>query len=79
MNFLKEKVQKYQEKKLLEAKEKLKFYTEIKNQLERRLKTIDDEQVNEVKKKIEKQDEFIEIWKKNIDSINTQIRKLKSG
>ena len=78
MNFLKEKVQKYQEKKLLEAKKKLKFHTEIKNQLERRLKTIDDEKSNEVKKKIEKQDEFIEIWKKNIDSINKQIKKLKS-
>jgi hypothetical protein len=78
LNFLKEKVQKYQEKKLLEAKEKLKFHTEIKNQLERRLKTIDDEKSNEVKKKIEKQDEFIEIWKKNIDSIIKQIKKLKS-
>ena len=78
MNFLKEKVQKYQEKKLLEKKKKLKFHTEIKNQLERRLKTIDDEKSNEVKKKIEKQDEFIEIWKKNIDSINKQIKKLKS-
>jgi hypothetical protein len=78
LNFLKEKVQKYQEKKLLEAKEKLKFHTEIKNQLERRLKTMDGEKSNEVKKKIEKQDEFIEIWKKNIDSINKQIKKLKS-
>jgi hypothetical protein len=78
LNFLKEKVQKYQEKKLLEAKEKLKFHTEIKNQLERRLKTMDGEKSNEVKKKIEKQDEFIEIWKKNIDSIIKQIKKLKS-
>ena len=78
MNFLKEKVQKYHEKKLRDAKEKLRLHTEIKNQLERRLKTIESEQSNDVKKKIEKQTEFIEIWKNNIDSINKQIKKLKS-
>ena len=54
------------------------LHTEIKNQLERRLKTIESEQSNDVKKKIEKQKEFIEIWKNNIDSINKQIKKLKS-
>lgn len=78
MNFLKEKVQKYQEKKLIEAKEKLKFHSEIKNQLERGLKTVDGEQSKEVKKKIEKQKELIEIWKKNVDSVTKQLKKLKS-
>jgi hypothetical protein len=78
LNFLKEKIQKYQEKKLIEAKEKLKFHSEIKNQLERGLKTVDDEQSKEVKKKIEKQKELIEIWKKNVDSVTKQLKKLKS-
>jgi hypothetical protein len=78
LNFLKEKVQKYQEKKLIEAKEKLKFHSEIKNQLERGLKTVDGEQSKEVKKKIEKQKELIEIWKKNVDSVTKQLKKLKS-
>jgi hypothetical protein len=78
LNFLKEKIQKYHEKKLRDAKEKLRLHTEIKNHLERRLKTIESEQSNDVKKKIEKQTEFIEIWKNNIDSINKQIKKLKS-
>ncbi len=78
LNFLKEKVKKYHEKKLLEAKEKLNFHTEIKNQLERRLSTQNGSPSEEVKKKIEKQTEFIEIWKKNINSINEQIKKLKS-
>ena len=78
MNFLKGKIQKYREKKLLEAKEKLRFHTNTKNELERDLKTIDGTQSDELKKKIEKQNKFIEIWKKNIDSINDQIKKLKS-
>ncbi|MDH3677624.1 MAG: hypothetical protein OEQ12_04905 [Nitrosopumilus sp.] len=78
MNFLKEMVKKYHEKKLLEAKEKLNSHTENKDQLERQLKTIDDEQLYEVKKKIEKQKEFIAIWNKNISSIDKQLKKLKS-
>lgn len=71
-------MKKYHEKKLLEAKENLNFHTEIKNQLERRLKTGENEKQDEVQKKIDKQIEFIKIWKKNIDSINIQLKKLKS-
>lgn len=75
MNFLKDKVQKYQEKKLLEAKEKLRFHTETKNQLEKQLKTVDVVDSYEIKKKIKKHKEFIEIWDKNVDSINKQLKK----
>ena len=78
MKFLKNKVQKYQEKKLLEANQKLKSHTEIKNQLEEQLKTSNKDQSPEIIKKIEKQKEFIEIWKKNINAINKQLKKLKS-
>ncbi len=78
MNFLKDKVKKYQEKKLVEAKEKLKIYTKTKNQLENKLKTASENESLEIKKNIEKLEEFIKIWKKNIDTINKQIKKLKS-
>ena len=78
MNFLKDKVQKYQEKKLLEAKEKLQFHKETKNQLERQLKNIGVAESYEIKKEITKHKEFIEIWDKNIDSIKKQLKKIKS-
>jgi chromosome segregation ATPase len=75
LNFLKEKVRKYQEKKLIESKEKIKLHTEIKNRLEGELKSNNGNE-NELKKEIEKQDKFIKIWEKNVDSINKQIKKL---
>ena len=76
MNFLKDKVRKYQEKKLLEAEQKLKFHMETKSKLEKELKKIDEGNVDGLKKEIEKNNNFIKIWKKNIDSINKQIKKL---
>ena len=78
MNFLKDKVKKYQEKKLLEAKEKLKFYTMNKTRLEKQLELSNDKDHEEIKKEIEKQQEFVVIWKKNVESINKQIKKLNS-
>ena len=78
MNFLKDKVKKYQEKKLLEAKEKLKFYTMTKTRLEKQLELSNDKDHEEIKKEIEKQQEFVVIWKKNVESINKLIKKLNS-
>ena len=78
MNFLKDKVKKYQEKKLLEAKEKLKFHTLAKTRLENQLELSNDEDHEEIKKEIEKQQEFVTIWKKNVESITKQIKKLNS-
>ncbi len=78
MNFLKEKVKKYQEKKLSEAKQKLDYYTEIKNHLEKQLQNDTEEDSFGIKEKIKKQKEFIEIWSKNINAITKELKKLKS-
>ena len=69
MNFLKEKVRKYQEKKLKEAYQNLKSYTEIKNQLENNLKSAQPDEIQTLQKDIEKQKNFIQIWEKNIKEI----------
>jgi len=78
MNFLKEKIKKYQEKKLSEAKQKLDYYVEVKNHLEKQLQDSSEEDSFEIKEKIKKQKEFIEIWSKNIRAINKELAKLKS-
>ena len=78
MNFLKEKVRKYQEKKLKEAYQNLKSHTEIKNQLEKNLKSSNRDDYQTIKKGIEKQENFIQIWEKNIKEIKKQIQKLNS-
>ncbi|MBS3925695.1 MAG: hypothetical protein KGZ34_03255 [Nitrosarchaeum sp.] len=78
MNFLKEKIQKYNEKKLKDALKKMKFYTDAKKQLEIQLTIATDyESKIEIKEKIEHHNEFINIWKKNIDVINKQSKKLE--
>lgn len=76
MNFLKDKVRKYQEKKLLEAQDKIKFHTKIKNHLEKDLKKYNGGNISNLKTEIKKQDEFIKIWEKNVNSIKNQIKKL---
>ncbi len=77
MNFLTEKVQKYHEKKLNDALQKLKFHQELKKQLESEIIKIDDTSKIDLEKKINEQIEIITIWEKNIAKINEQLTKLK--
>lgn len=78
LNFLKEKIKKYQEKKLAEAKQKLAYYKDIKSQLEKQLQNSSEEDSVEIKEKIKKQNQFVEIWTKNMNTINKELQKLKS-
>ena len=78
MNFFKEKFKKYNEKKLKEALKKLEFYIDLKNKLESQLKmTTNNETRIEIIKKINHNDDFINIWKKNIEIINKQSKKFE--
>ena len=78
MNFLKEKIQKYHEKKLEDAFTKMKFHEDAKKQLETDLKIVNsDESKTKIEEKIDYQNEMISIWKKNIDTINKQLKKLE--
>jgi len=78
MNFFRDKVKKYQEKKLAEAKQKLEYYKESKKNLEKLLNNSTHKEKEEIQEKIVKQGEFIEIWTKNIESIKKELKKLKS-
>ena len=78
LNFLTEKIQKYFEKKLKDALQKLQLHQDRKKHLETILKTTDNESKINIEEEIVKQNEFIEIWKKNIEKINEQIKKLQS-
>jgi len=75
LNFLTDKVRKYQEKKLNDAIQKLKLHQKLKKRLESELKTTNDES-NSIKNEIKKQNENITIWEKNIITIKEQIKKL---
>ena len=62
----------------MEAQQKLEYYKKTKNQLEENLQQASEEESTEIKEKIRKQKEFIEIWTKNITTINKELKKLKS-
>ena len=76
LNFLTEKVRKYQEKKLNDALQKLKIHQEIKTRLNTELKTSNEKSKGSIEKEIIIQNESIEIWGKNIVKIKEQIAKL---
>jgi hypothetical protein len=70
LNFFTKKVIKYQQKKLAEAEDKLRFHMDKKRRME---KTINPE----IKKEIEKEEEMIRIWINNVNKIKHEIKKLQ--
>ena len=76
LNFLTEKVRKYQEKKLNDALQKIKLHQEIEQRLKIELKTSNEKSKVTIEKEISKQNESIEIWKKNVVKIKKEIAKL---
>ncbi|MBN4046055.1 hypothetical protein JYT57_00050 [Nitrosarchaeum koreense] len=76
MNFFTDKVIKYNEKKLNDAILELKFHQKIKKRLETELKSIDDNS-DDIKKEIFRENNIINLWEKNIIKIKEQIEKLQ--
>ncbi len=77
MNFLTQKIQKYHEKKLNDALQKLKLHQKIKKRLKTEQKTADVKSKMIIEEEISKQDEAIDIWEKNIMKIKEQMTKLQ--
>ena len=78
LNFLTEKILKYHEKKLKDAVQKLQLHQDRKKHLEDVLETTDNESKIDIEEEIGKQNEFIGIWKNNIEKINEQLKKLQN-
>ena len=65
-------------KKLEDAFKKMKFHTDTIKQLETDLKIVNnDEYKTKIEEKINYQNEMIGIWKKSIDTVNKQLKKLE--
>ena len=77
LNFLTDKIRKYHDKKLNDALQKIKFHQEIEKRLKIELKTSNENSKNSLEKEIAKQNESIEIWKKNVTKIKEEIAKLQ--
>ena len=78
MDFLKKRVIQYQEKKLDEALSKVKFHSEMKQDIQYRIKKQNIDPNNaDIKKEISFHQEMIEIWTKNSKKIQKEIKKLE--
>jgi len=78
LKFLKEKIQKYNEKKLVDALKEMKFHLDKKKQFESQLKIAEnDESKLKIKERIDNQNKNIAIWKRNIEIINKQLKKFE--
>ena len=67
MNFLSKKVIQYQQKKLLEAENKLKYHTSRKNYFQEK---------NDISS-IKNEEKMIRIWNTNIQKIKNEIKKIQ--
>lgn len=78
MDFIKKRVLHYHEKKLDETISKIKFHSDMKRDIEQKIKK---EKINpsdpEIKKEISFHKEMIDIWTKNRDKIKREIKKIQ--
>ena len=73
MEFLKKRVRQYQEKKLQEALDKIKFHQTVKKNLED-----SENQDNKVTKEIALHDKMIRVWQNNYEKIRNEMKKIDS-
>ena len=72
MEFLKKRVRQYQEKKLQEALDKIKFHQTVKKNLED-----SDNQDDKIFKEIELHEKMIHVWQNNYEKIKNEMKKIE--
>ena len=78
MDFLKKRVKQYQEKKLDEALTKIKFHSDMKKQLMKKIKSDDNDGMPNIRKELSLHDEMIAIWQKNAEKIKKELKKIEN-
>ena len=78
MDFLKKRVKQYQEKKLDEALVKIKFHSDMKKQLTKKVKVDGNDELSNIRKEISLHDEMISIWQKNAEKIKKELKKIEN-
>ncbi len=77
MDFFKKKVRGFQEKKLNEICEKIKFHEHVKSQLEKRIIGTEDSDTSKIIEEIAFNKKMIEIWQKNENKLRKQMREME--
>ena len=72
MEFLKKRVRQYQERKLEEALQKIKFHQTMKKKLEE-----NENQDNKIIKEIALHNKMINVWQNNYEKIKKEMKKIE--
>ena len=72
MEFLKKRVRQYQEKKLQEALDKIKFHQTVKKNLEE-----SEKQDDKIIKEISLHNKMINVWQNNYEKIQNEMKKIE--
>ena len=72
MEFLKKRIKQYQEKKLQEALDKIKFHQTMKKNLEE-----SENQDDKIIKEISLHNKMINVWQNNYEKIQNEMKKIE--
>ena len=77
MDFIKKKVRQFQEKKLDEILDKIKFHEYMRNKLEREIIATMNAETDKIREEISFNKKMIEIWQRNEDKLRKQMSEME--
>ena len=77
LEFFKNRIRQFQEKKLDEILKKIQFHQYMKNQLEQKIRTVDNDENNKIKNEILFNEKMIEIWQRNEEKLRRQMSEME--
>lgn len=77
MDFIKKKVRQFQEKKLDEILDKIRFHEHMKNKLEKRIIATINAETDKIREEISFNKKMIEIWQRNEDKLRRQMSEME--
>ncbi len=77
MDFIKKRVRQFQEKKLDEILDKIRFHEHVKNQLEKKIIGTINAETDKISEEISFNKKMIEIWQRNEDKLRKQMSEME--
>lgn len=77
MEFFKKRVRNFQEKKLNEILDKIKFHTYMKNQLEKKIDGMEFDKTTKIREEIAFNEKMIEVWQRNEEKLRRQMSEME--
>lgn len=77
MEFFKKRVRRFQEKKLNEILDKIKFHNYMKNQLEKKIDGMEFDKTAKIREEIAFNEKMLDIWQRNEEKLRRQMSEME--